>query len=144
MASKAPRENIDESKLTVTKPKTKAVGHPGCCQRAENLAGADGAGAQRPHPARDEPDRWLRLHELRLARTRKAQRSRVLRERRQGGGARGTRKRVSPEFFAKHSIDELTTRDDYWLGRQGRLTHPMLLDGAPPTTDPSTGTRRMR
>ena len=28
MASKAPRENIDESKLTVTKPKTKAVGIP--------------------------------------------------------------------------------------------------------------------
>ena len=28
MASKAPRENIDESKLTVTKPKSKAVGLP--------------------------------------------------------------------------------------------------------------------
>ena len=28
MASKAPLHNIDESKLTVTKPKTKAVGIP--------------------------------------------------------------------------------------------------------------------
>ena len=28
MASKAPKQNIDESKLTVTKPKTTAVGLP--------------------------------------------------------------------------------------------------------------------
>lgn len=39
----------------------------------------------------------------------------------------GTRRRVTPEFFANHSIEDLRTRDDYWLGQQGRLTHPMLL-----------------
>ena len=39
----------------------------------------------------------------------------------------GTRRRVTPEFFARHSIEDLKTRDDYWLGQQGRLTHPMLL-----------------
>ena len=39
-----------------------------------------------------------------------------------------TIRRVTPEFFAAHSIDELRSHDDYWLGQQGRLTHPMILD----------------
>ncbi len=37
-----------------------------------------------------------------------------------------TRARVAPEFFARYSIAELATRTDYWLGKQGRLTHPMV------------------
>lgn len=42
-----------------------------------------------------------------------------------------TRKRVRPELFAEHSIDDLAARDDYWLNRQGRLTTPMIReDGA--------------
>ncbi|HCH62800.1 MAG TPA: hypothetical protein DFR83_08350, partial [Deltaproteobacteria bacterium] len=36
-----------------------------------------------------------------------------------------TRKRVGPDFFARHSIQELSTWSDYQLGRSGRLTHPM-------------------
>jgi molybdopterin-dependent oxidoreductase alpha subunit len=39
-----------------------------------------------------------------------------------------TIRRVTPEFFAEHSIDELRAHDDWWLGQQGRLTHPMILD----------------
>ncbi len=35
--------------------------------------------------------------------------------------------RCGPEFFAKHSISELSQESDYWLEQQGRLTHPMLL-----------------
>ncbi|HKV22879.1 MAG TPA: FdhF/YdeP family oxidoreductase [Mycobacterium sp.] len=38
-----------------------------------------------------------------------------------------TTRRVDPEFFAAHSVAELTQRTDYWLGQQGRLTHPMVL-----------------
>ncbi|MFW6775506.1 FdhF/YdeP family oxidoreductase [Nocardioides sp. CPCC 205120] len=39
-----------------------------------------------------------------------------------------TKRRVPPEFFAAHPVGELATWDDYSLGQQGRLTHPMLLD----------------
>ena len=39
-----------------------------------------------------------------------------------------TIRRVTPEFFAVHSIDELRGHDDWWLGQQGRLTQPMILD----------------
>ncbi|WP_084252935.1 FdhF/YdeP family oxidoreductase [Devriesea agamarum] len=38
-----------------------------------------------------------------------------------------TLRRVPPEFFARHSISELHEKSDYWLGEQGRLTHPMVL-----------------
>ncbi|MFB8179737.1 FdhF/YdeP family oxidoreductase [Streptomyces sp. NPDC055966] len=38
-----------------------------------------------------------------------------------------TLRRVTPEFFAAHPVTDLTGRSGYWLGQQGRLTHPMYL-----------------
>ena len=39
----------------------------------------------------------------------------------------GTRHRVTPKFFAEHSVAELSERSDYWLNHQGRITEPMIL-----------------
>ncbi len=39
-----------------------------------------------------------------------------------------TVRRITPEFFAEHSITDLAERSGYWLGQQGRLTEPMLKD----------------
>jgi molybdopterin-dependent oxidoreductase alpha subunit len=39
-----------------------------------------------------------------------------------------TRTRATPEFFAQHSIPDLLARSDLWLEKQGRITHPMLLE----------------
>jgi len=38
----------------------------------------------------------------------------------------GTTKRLTPDFFREHSLDDLRQRSDFWLGQQGRLTHPMV------------------
>lgn len=38
-----------------------------------------------------------------------------------------TRKRVTPEFFAQHSVRELAEQSDLWLNQQGRITQPMVL-----------------
>lgn len=38
-----------------------------------------------------------------------------------------TTKRVTPEFFRKWSVADLSSKSDYWLGKQGRITNPMLL-----------------
>jgi molybdopterin-dependent oxidoreductase alpha subunit len=38
-----------------------------------------------------------------------------------------TSKRVTREFFAKHSIADLAKHPEQWLGDQGRLTEPMVL-----------------
>jgi molybdopterin-dependent oxidoreductase alpha subunit len=40
-------------------------------------------------------------------------------------GSEATLARVTPEFFAAHSIPDLLTRSDAWLEQQGRITHPM-------------------
>src|SRR5262249_26438043 len=39
----------------------------------------------------------------------------------------GTTERVTPEFFAAHGVAELSRQSDFWLGKRGRLTHPMML-----------------
>ncbi|WP_338865692.1 FdhF/YdeP family oxidoreductase [Myxococcus stipitatus] len=39
----------------------------------------------------------------------------------------GTTERVTPDFFRQWSVAELCAQSDYWLGKQGRLTHPMVL-----------------
>ena len=38
----------------------------------------------------------------------------------------GTVRRIGPDFFKEHSVDDLRERDGYWLGQQGRLTHPVI------------------
>ncbi len=38
-----------------------------------------------------------------------------------------TKRTVTPEFFARHSVAELSAKPEYWLSQQGRLTHPMVL-----------------
>ncbi|MFD7627243.1 FdhF/YdeP family oxidoreductase [Streptomyces sp. NPDC059851] len=44
-----------------------------------------------------------------------------------------TLRRVTPDFFAAHPLADLAARSGYWLGQQGRITQPMLLErGADP------------
>ncbi|EAY30506.1 FdhF/YdeP family oxidoreductase [Microscilla marina] len=38
-----------------------------------------------------------------------------------------TLERVDPAFFKKYSVGELSQKSDYWLGKSGRITHPMVL-----------------
>ena len=38
-----------------------------------------------------------------------------------------TTKRLTPEFFRKWSVTDLSLQSDHWLNKQGRLTHPMIL-----------------
>ncbi|RKH50890.1 FdhF/YdeP family oxidoreductase, partial [Corallococcus llansteffanensis] len=39
----------------------------------------------------------------------------------------GTKERVTPEFFREWSVARLSEQSDLWLGKAGRLTHPMVL-----------------
>ncbi len=38
-----------------------------------------------------------------------------------------TRERVGPDFFREHSLADLEQRSEFWLGKQGRITEPMVL-----------------
>ncbi|QJD92676.1 FdhF/YdeP family oxidoreductase [Duganella dendranthematis] len=44
--------------------------------------------------------------------------------------AESTSKRVTPNFFAAHTVAELLQQSDYELEQHGRLTHPMVYDPA--------------
>jgi molybdopterin-dependent oxidoreductase alpha subunit len=41
-----------------------------------------------------------------------------------------TKRRVTREFFAAHTVSDLEQKSDYWLEEQGRLTEPMQYDAA--------------
>ncbi len=38
-----------------------------------------------------------------------------------------TKRRITPAFFAKHSVEEMRTWSDFEIGKKGRLTSPMVL-----------------
>jgi len=37
-----------------------------------------------------------------------------------------TSRRITQDLFERWSVSQLSTQSDYWLGHQGRLTHPMV------------------
>src|ERR1700744_5409293 len=47
-----------------------------------------------------------------------------------------TKKRVTPAFFAEHTVTELLRQSDYELEDHGRITHPMAYDPASDTYRP--------
>src|SRR5688572_27646728 len=42
-------------------------------------------------------------------------------------GDEATKRQITREFFARHSVAELAEQSDHWLNAQGRLTEPMVL-----------------
>jgi molybdopterin-dependent oxidoreductase alpha subunit len=38
-----------------------------------------------------------------------------------------TTRKATPVFFQNYSVAEMAAKSDYWLGQQGRLTHPMMI-----------------
>ncbi|MDT9681453.1 FdhF/YdeP family oxidoreductase [Streptomyces sp. TRM76323] len=52
-----------------------------------------------------------------------------------------TLRRVTPEFFAAHPLPDLADRSGYWLGQQGRITHPVYLPEGGDRYEPVTWER---
>jgi len=128
MARKAPSAGIDEAKVRVGKPKTHAVGVPavlnalaisqaqmGILRSAETLLRVNQkTGFDCPGCA------WPEADHRHLAEFCENGAKAVAEE--------ATIRKVGPDFFAQHSLADLEGRDEYWLGQQGRLTHPMFKD----------------
>jgi len=128
MARKAPSAGIDEAKVRVGKPKTHAVGVPavlnalaisqaqmGIVRSAETLLRVNQkTGFDCPGCA------WPEADKRHIAEFCENGAKAVAEE--------ATLRKVGPEFFAQHSIADLDRHDEYWLGQQGRLTHPMYKE----------------
>ncbi|GAA0531580.1 formate dehydrogenase subunit alpha [Saccharopolyspora subtropica] len=132
MSRGAPEHDIDESALRVGRPGDAAAGvkgvlvslrrsweQMGLARTARTLPllnqrdGFDCPGCAWPDPREAEGDR------RKIAEFCENGAKAVAEE--------ATTRRVGPEFFARHPVAELAERTDYWLGQQGRLTHPMVL-----------------
>ncbi|WP_328412807.1 FdhF/YdeP family oxidoreductase [Nocardia sp. NBC_00403] len=128
MHRNGPTRDIDETALSVTAPKEQAAGvtavavalkraveEMGVVRTARTLARVNQVhGFDCPGCAWPEPSGHRRPAEF-CENGAKA----VAEE--------ATLRTVTPEFFAAHSIEELADKSGYWLGQQGRLTHPMVL-----------------
>ncbi|WP_280408719.1 FdhF/YdeP family oxidoreductase [Nocardia brasiliensis] len=128
MHRNGPTQDIDESELTVSAPKEQAAGvtavavslrraveEMGVIRTARTLARVNQVhGFDCPGCAWPEPTGHRRPAEF-CENGAKA----VAEE--------ATLRTVTPEFFAAHSIEELAGKSGYWLGQQGRLTHPVVL-----------------
>lgn len=128
MAKKPPRDDVGDRNLTVRGPKAAAAGLPGVGHglaaavnqmgvrrtaltlvRVNQAGGFDCPGCAWPEPAPEH-----RAHAEFCENGAKA----VAEE--------ATLRRITPEFFAQHSVADLADKSDYWLGQQGRLTTPMV------------------
>lgn len=128
MATKAPKDDIDETRVRVSRPKEVAVGVPAvlhALQIAQEQMGiVRSVQTLMQVNQKDGFDcpgcAWPEEDKRHLAEFCENGAKAVAEE--------ATLRKVGPEFFAAHSIDELRDHDDWWLGQQGRLTHPMVLD----------------
>jgi molybdopterin-dependent oxidoreductase alpha subunit len=127
MGRKPPSEDIHESRLTVTPPKGWAAGVTGVAvslvRGREQMGGGRTVRTLRLLNQREGFDcpgcAWPEPHDRKLAEFCENGAKAVAEE--------ATRRRVGPEFFAAHPVAELAGRTDFWLGQQGRLTHPVVL-----------------
>jgi molybdopterin-dependent oxidoreductase alpha subunit len=126
MAQAAPREDPGDTDLSVSPPKDWAAGLPGVTAslraglaqmgvvrttrtllKLNQVDGFDCPGCAWPDPAVRKTAEFCENGAKAVA-------------------EEATRRRITPEFFAEHSVSELAERSDYWLGQQGRLTTPMF------------------
>ncbi|RZQ60441.1 FdhF/YdeP family oxidoreductase [Amycolatopsis suaedae] len=132
MTQQPPKHDIDESRLEVGKPKDWAAGVTGVLVSLQRGYQQMGAGrtvrALRVLNQRDGFDcpgcAWPEPREI------DGQKRKLAEFCENGAKAvaeEATKRRAGPEFFAEHSVEELSRHTDYWLGQQGRLTHPMVL-----------------
>nr|PZN01531.1 MAG: hypothetical protein DIU77_00380 [Thermocrispum agreste] len=132
MARKAPRTDIDESQLEVSKPKDWAAGLPGVAvsvkRTVEQVGPVRSVRALRLINQRDGFDcpgcAWPEPQE---AAGEKRKPIEFCENGAKAVAEEATKRRVTPEFFAQHPIAELADRTAYWLGQQGRITEPMVL-----------------
>ncbi|WP_026400378.1 FdhF/YdeP family oxidoreductase [Actinomadura rifamycini] len=126
MSRKAPSGDFDDAGLQVSKPKTWAAGVPGVAAALRDSYEQMGAARTALTLLRVNQKQgfdcpgcaWPEGDERHVAEFCENGAKAVAEE--------ATTRRITREFFAAHTVDELGERSDHWLGQQGRLTEPMI------------------
>ncbi|EOD57480.1 FdhF/YdeP family oxidoreductase [Amycolatopsis vancoresmycina] len=132
MTREAPAQDVDETRLEVGKPKGWAAGIPGVAVSLARSVEQMGTGrtikALRLLNQREGFDcpgcAWPEPREVDGEKRKLAE---FCENGAKAVAEEATKRRVDREFFAKHPLRELTTKTDYWLGQQGRITEPFVL-----------------
>ncbi|NHI16993.1 FdhF/YdeP family oxidoreductase [Microbacterium excoecariae] len=128
MVTRPPTDDIDESRIEVGPPKRRAVGVPAVVHALqiarEQMGIARSARALLRVNQKDGFDcpgcAWPEEDRRHAAEFCENGAKAVAEE--------ATLRRVGADFFRDHAVAELRAHDDYWLGQQGRLTEPVLLE----------------
>ncbi|WP_131742757.1 FdhF/YdeP family oxidoreductase [Actinomadura roseirufa] len=126
MSRKAPADDSDDTGMQVSKPKTWAAGVPGVTAALRQSYDQMGVGRTALTLLRVNQRKgfdcpgcaWPEGEHRHVAEFCENGAKAVAEE--------ATTRRVTREFFARHTVAELGRRSDHWLGQQGRLTEPML------------------
>jgi len=128
MATKAPRSDIDEAKAKVSDRKKVAVGVPAVLHALEISYEQMGVARSVQTLLRVNQKDGFDCPGCAWPETDKRHIAEFCENGAKAVAEEATLRRVEPEFFAQHSVADLAAHDDWWLGQQGRLTHPMILD----------------
>lgn len=129
MRRRAPRRDIDESNLTVSKPKTKAAGLEAVAIALDRGVAQAGVGRTARALLRLNQDGGTDCPGCAWPETITGRRK-VAEFCENGAKAvaeENTKRTVTPEFWATHSIAELSDKTEFWLGNQGRITEPVII-----------------
>jgi len=128
MASKPPVTDIDESRVRVGKTKEVAVGVPAVLHALKISADQMGVARTVQTLARVNQKNGFDCPGCAWPEEDKRHVAEFCENGAKAVAEEATVRRVTPAFFAEHSVAELRAHDDWWLGQQGRITHPMILD----------------
>ncbi|MFB4309131.1 FdhF/YdeP family oxidoreductase [Actinomadura sp. GTD37] len=126
MTRKAPADDFDDSGLEVTKPKTWAAGVPGVTAALRGAYAQMGAGRTALTLLRVNQRRGFDCPGCAWPEGDRRHVAEFCENGAKAVAEEATRRRVTREFFARHTVAELGERSDHWLGQQGRLTEPMV------------------
>jgi molybdopterin-dependent oxidoreductase alpha subunit len=126
MSRKAPREDFDDSGLEVTAPKDWAAGVPGVTAALRQSYDQMGVGRTALTLLRVNQKQGFDCPGCAWPEGGKRHLAEFCENGAKAVAEEATTRRITREFFARHSVTELAGRSDLWLGQQGRLTEPML------------------
>ncbi|MFF5263047.1 FdhF/YdeP family oxidoreductase [Actinomadura viridis] len=126
MSRKAPREDFDDDGLRVSKPKEWAAGVPGVTAALRQSYAQMGAGRTALTLLRVNQKQGFDCPGCAWPEGDKRHVAEFCENGAKAVAEEATTRRVTREFFARHTVAELGRRGDLWLGQQGRLTEPMI------------------
>ncbi|HEY6760401.1 MAG TPA: FdhF/YdeP family oxidoreductase [Baekduia sp.] len=122
-----PGAGLDDAKLKVSGPSAHAAGVPAVLSALRHGLREMGAGRTARTLALVNQDRGFDCMGCAWPDPAKRHHAEFCENGAKAVAEEATRLRADPELFAQWSVAELAEQSDYWIGKQGRLTHPLHL-----------------